>query len=91
MPARFARRLRRKFFLIFVKIFLSFGSRFLIIFLQFQSISGAKFSYLVFSYRVSGVYCCGANLYTNEIAEIVVAPQDPCFFGNSTSDKSWGA
>ena len=56
MPARFARRLRRKIFLIFVAIFLSFGSRFLVIFLQFWLISGTKFSYLVFSYRVSGVY-----------------------------------
>ena len=55
-PARFARRLRRKIFLIFVTIFLSFGSRCWVMFLQFRLISGAKCSYLVFSYRVSGVY-----------------------------------
>ena len=55
-PARFARRLRRKMFLIFVAIFLSLGSRLFFMFLQFWSISEAKFSYLVFSYRVSGVY-----------------------------------
>ena len=43
-------------FLIFVSMFLSFGSRVFVIFLQFRSISEAKISYLVFSYRVSGVY-----------------------------------
>ena len=60
MPARFARRLRRKIFLIFVSIFLSCGSRCFDIFLQFRSISGANCSYLVFSYRVLGVYRSGS-------------------------------
>ena len=55
-PARSARRLPRKIFLIFVEIFCSFGSRILVNFLPFWSISGAIFSYPVFSYRVSGVY-----------------------------------
>ena len=50
-----ALRAPQKMFLNFVTMFLSFGSRFVVMFLQFRSLSGAKFSYLVFSYRVSGV------------------------------------
>ena len=55
-PARFARRLRRKIFLICVSIFLCLGSQFLIIFLQIFVILGSEFSYSAFSYRVSEVY-----------------------------------
>ena len=54
-PARFARRLRRKFFLIFVTIFLCFGSRIFVIFLRNFVILGSEFSYSAFSYRVSWV------------------------------------
>ena len=56
MPARFARRLRRKIFLIFVSIFLCLGSQFLVIFLRIFVILGSEFSYSAFSYRVSAVY-----------------------------------
>ena len=56
MPARFARRLRRMNFLKFVTIFFEFWVAVLVIFFEFWSISGAKCSYLVFSYRASGVY-----------------------------------
>ena len=55
MPARFARRLRRKIFLIFVSIFLCFGSQILVIFLSIFAILGSEFSYSAFSYRVSWV------------------------------------
>ena len=56
MPARFARRLRRKIFYIFVSMFLCFGSQILVIFLQIFAILGSEFSYSAFSYRVSEVY-----------------------------------
>ena len=56
MPARFARRLRRKIFLIFVSFFLCLGFQFFVIFLQIFVILGSEFSYSAFSYRVSEVY-----------------------------------
>ena len=56
MPARFARRLQRQFFFIFVSFFVCFGSRFFVIFLQIFAILGSEFSYSAFSYRVSEVY-----------------------------------
>ena len=59
MPARFARRLRRKIFLIFVSFFLCLGSQFLVIFLQIFVILGSEFSYSAFSYRASEVYGLG--------------------------------
>ena len=46
----------KDFFFIFVKIFLSFGFRFLVIFLRFRAISGSEISYSAFSYCVSWVY-----------------------------------
>ena len=64
MPARFARRLRRKIFLIFVTIFLSFGSRFFAIFLRIFVILGSGFSYSAFSYRVSEVYSTRPSFLT---------------------------
>ena len=62
----------RKFFLIFVSIFLNFGLRFFVIVLQFWSISGANFSYLVFSYRVLGVYMIRAAQITNTLYSLTV-------------------
>ena len=56
MPARFARRLRRKMFLICVSMFLCLGSQFFVIFLQIFVILGSEFSYSAFSYHVSWVY-----------------------------------
>ena len=55
-PARSARRLGRNMFFCLVKDFLSLGSQILVIFFPFRAISGAAFSYLVFSYRVFWVY-----------------------------------
>ena len=51
MPARFARRLRRKNFLMFVSFFLCLGSQILVIFLQILVILGSEISYSAFSYR----------------------------------------
>ena len=61
MPARFARRLRRKFFLISVSIFLCLGSQFLVMFLRIFVILGSDFSYSAFSYCVSRVYTAAAD------------------------------